>query len=129
MYSKLALCGTKNKCARTDTVFFPISQVSTRGVTLDIYVSDTKATTNRLKKLSRPKGTFAIYLVVLSQTLTIHVPTICTLLDHQLFISVVSLTTSLNTSPPQHTLPRKEMCNVCCWTMIRLQFAVRPGFT
>ena len=33
-YPELALCSSKNKCARTDTVFFPISQVSTRGLTL-----------------------------------------------------------------------------------------------
>ena len=33
-YTKLALCDNKNECARTDTVFFPISQVYTRGVTL-----------------------------------------------------------------------------------------------
>ena len=31
---EFALYGSKNKCARTDTVFFPISQVCTRGVTL-----------------------------------------------------------------------------------------------
>ena len=28
IYSNLALCGSKNVCARTDTVFFPISEVS-----------------------------------------------------------------------------------------------------
>ena len=33
-YSKLSLYSSKNECARTDTVFFPISQVCTRGVTL-----------------------------------------------------------------------------------------------
>ena len=36
IYPELALCGSKNECARTDTVFFPISQVCTRGVTLII---------------------------------------------------------------------------------------------
>ena len=34
IYPKLTLCGSKKKCARTDTVFFPISQVHTKGVTL-----------------------------------------------------------------------------------------------
>ena len=28
IYAELALCSRKNKCARTDTVFFPISEVS-----------------------------------------------------------------------------------------------------
>ena len=28
IYPKLALCGRTNECARTDTVFFPISGVS-----------------------------------------------------------------------------------------------------
>ena len=28
IYPKLALCGRKNLCARTDTVFYPISEVS-----------------------------------------------------------------------------------------------------
>ena len=35
IYPELALYGSKNECARTDTVFFPISQVCTRGVTLN----------------------------------------------------------------------------------------------
>ena len=34
IYPKLALSGGKNECAVTDTVFFSISQVCTRGVTL-----------------------------------------------------------------------------------------------
>ena len=34
IYLKLALCGSQNECTRTDNVFFPISQVCTRGVTL-----------------------------------------------------------------------------------------------
>ena len=34
IYPELALCGSKNECGRTETVFFPISQVCTRGVTL-----------------------------------------------------------------------------------------------
>ena len=34
IYPKLALYRSKNKCARTDTVFFSKSQVLTRGVTL-----------------------------------------------------------------------------------------------
>ena len=34
IYPELALYGSKNEGARTDTVFFPISQVYTRGVTL-----------------------------------------------------------------------------------------------
>ena len=34
IYPDLALYGNKNKCASTDTEFFPISQVHTRGVTL-----------------------------------------------------------------------------------------------
>ena len=28
IYPELALCGSKNLCARTDTVFFPISDVN-----------------------------------------------------------------------------------------------------
>ena len=28
IYTELALCGSKHECARTDTVFFPISEVS-----------------------------------------------------------------------------------------------------
>ena len=31
---EFALYGSKNKCARTDTALFPISQICTRGVTL-----------------------------------------------------------------------------------------------
>ena len=31
---EFALYGRTNKCARTDSVFFPISEVCTRGVTL-----------------------------------------------------------------------------------------------
>ena len=34
IYPELALDGRNNECARTDSVFFPISQVCTRGVTL-----------------------------------------------------------------------------------------------
>ena len=34
IYPKLALCGRKNECARTDTVFFPISKVSKGTVSL-----------------------------------------------------------------------------------------------
>ena len=34
IYPESALCGSQNECARTDNVFFPISQVSTRRVTL-----------------------------------------------------------------------------------------------
>ena len=34
IYPELARYSSKNECARTDTVFFPISQVCTRGVTL-----------------------------------------------------------------------------------------------
>ena len=30
IYPKLALCDSKKECARTDTVFFPISQVHTK---------------------------------------------------------------------------------------------------
>ena len=36
VYTDLALCGSKNECARTDTVFSPISQVCIRGVTLGL---------------------------------------------------------------------------------------------
>ena len=36
IYIELALNGRKNECAMTDTVFFPISQVCTRGVTLRV---------------------------------------------------------------------------------------------
>ena len=34
IYPELALCGSKNECARTDTVFFPISEVSDGTVSL-----------------------------------------------------------------------------------------------
>jgi hypothetical protein len=34
IYPELALYGSKNECARTATVFFPVSQVCARGVTL-----------------------------------------------------------------------------------------------
>ena len=33
-YTKLALCGGKNECARTDTLFFAISEVSDGTVSL-----------------------------------------------------------------------------------------------
>ena len=45
IYPELALYGSTNESARTDTVFFPISQVCTRGVTLNRLgqrVNDTK---------------------------------------------------------------------------------------
>ena len=35
IYPKLALCGRKNLSARTDTVFFPISEVSEGTVSLE----------------------------------------------------------------------------------------------
>ena len=34
IYPELALCGSKNECARTNTVFFPISGVSDGTVSL-----------------------------------------------------------------------------------------------
>ena len=34
IYPKLALCGSKTECAKTDAVFFPISQVSEGTVSL-----------------------------------------------------------------------------------------------
>ena len=34
IYPELALSGSKNECARTAIVFFPISQVCSRGATL-----------------------------------------------------------------------------------------------
>ena len=34
IYPELALCGSKNECARTDTVFFTISEVSEGTVSL-----------------------------------------------------------------------------------------------
>ena len=34
IFPELALCGSKNVCARTDTVFFPISEVSEGTVSL-----------------------------------------------------------------------------------------------
>ena len=37
-YTKLALCGSKNECARTDTVFFPISEVSEGTVSLTVTI-------------------------------------------------------------------------------------------
>ena len=36
IYSELALSGSKNECARTDTVFFPISEVSDGTVSLSM---------------------------------------------------------------------------------------------
>ena len=35
IYPDLALCGSKNLCARTDTVFFPISEVNNGPVSLE----------------------------------------------------------------------------------------------
>ena len=35
IYPELSLCGGKNECARTDTVFFPISEVSEGTVSLE----------------------------------------------------------------------------------------------
>ena len=35
-YPELALCGRTNECARTDTVFFPISKVCKDTVSLKI---------------------------------------------------------------------------------------------
>ena len=35
IYPELALCGSKNECPRTETVFFPISEVSEGTVSLD----------------------------------------------------------------------------------------------
>ena len=55
IYPELALCGSKNECGRTDTVFSPISQVCTRGVTLtarDHWSCSTKV--NSLKHLETP---------------------------------------------------------------------------
>ena len=37
IYPELALCGSKNECARTDTVFFPISEVSDGTVSLKTF--------------------------------------------------------------------------------------------
>ena len=37
IYSKLVLYGSKNKCARTDTVFSPISEVCDGTVSLKLY--------------------------------------------------------------------------------------------
>ena len=36
IYPELALCGSKNACAMTDTVFFPISEVSDGTVSLGV---------------------------------------------------------------------------------------------
>ena len=38
IYTKLALYGTKNECARTDNVFYPISEVCIGTVSLTIWV-------------------------------------------------------------------------------------------
>ena len=35
IYRELACCGKKNECARTDNVFFPISEVSEGTVSLE----------------------------------------------------------------------------------------------
>ena len=37
IYTELVLYGSTNECAMTDTVFFPISHICTRGVTLSYY--------------------------------------------------------------------------------------------
>ena len=37
IYPELALDGSKNECTRTDTVFFSLSQVCTRWVTLNLF--------------------------------------------------------------------------------------------
>ena len=34
LYPELALCGRENECAKTDTVFFPISEVNEETVSL-----------------------------------------------------------------------------------------------
>ena len=47
IYPELALYGSKNKCAWTATVFFPISQVCARGATLKV---------NDLKRREREKA-------------------------------------------------------------------------
>ena len=52
IYPKLALYSSKNKCARTDTVFFPISQVCTRGVTLKLGSSAGQYSTSAVKFMS-----------------------------------------------------------------------------
>ena len=39
VYPKLTLCGSKNVCAKTDTVFFPISEVSEGTVSLCMLTS------------------------------------------------------------------------------------------
>ena len=39
IYPELALCGRKNECARTDTVFFRISEVSEGMVCLAVPVA------------------------------------------------------------------------------------------
>ena len=40
IFSELALCGSKNECARTDTVFFPIPEVSDGTVSLLVNKSE-----------------------------------------------------------------------------------------
>ena len=47
---EFALYGSKNKCARTNTAFFPTSQASTRGVTL---YQVTKPQSYQITKLPR----------------------------------------------------------------------------
>ena len=37
---ELSLNGSKNECGRTDTVYFPLSEVGTRAVTLSRTTSD-----------------------------------------------------------------------------------------
>ena len=56
IYPELALCGNTKKCARTDTVFFPIAEVSEGMVSLVKFLENLskliisfKHNTNKLK--------------------------------------------------------------------------------
>ena len=51
IYPELALCGSQNECARTDTVFFPISEVSEGTVSLTNLIPLIRASTRRYSPL------------------------------------------------------------------------------
>ena len=57
IYSVLALCGSTNLCARTDTVFFPISEVSQGTVSLFMLKDQNMSENNmNLAKIWRRKN-------------------------------------------------------------------------
>ena len=55
IYPELALSGSKNEGARTDSVFIPISQVCTRGVTLAKTVKEIAINAPKKAKIASTK--------------------------------------------------------------------------